>query len=166
MKMSKAVEAVETWLNRNTYGYLIDSVELKAEGEYRFYISEYDPNGEGDTYFFTVNEDGIINDNGENVLEVAKNVYSNDGEDLRWLIQFENDYFAENPIGNEIQGNLSSIEEKDEYIKTNMGTMPIKDYLNIRAIECGFDSYEDLKAHGFSLAIPADTIDLGGIKNE
>ena len=35
-------------------------------------------------------------------------------------------------------------------IKTNIGTMPIPDYLDIHAKQCGFEDYEDLRAHGLS----------------
>ena len=34
-------------------------------------------------------------------------------------------------------------------IKTNMGVMPVIDYLEIVAIQNGFDSYADMKANGF-----------------
>ncbi len=39
-------------------------------------------------------------------------------------------------------------------IKTNVGEMPIEDYLYIRAIQYGFDSYEDLVSQGYSFDIP------------
>lgn len=35
-------------------------------------------------------------------------------------------------------------------IKTNIGTMPIPDYLDIHAMQCGFEDYKDLRAHGLS----------------
>lgn len=36
-------------------------------------------------------------------------------------------------------------------IKTNMGVMPLEDYLDIRARQCGFDDYEDLKRNGYDV---------------
>ena len=39
-------------------------------------------------------------------------------------------------------------------IQTNMGEMPLQDYLDIRALECGFDSYKELEEAGFSIEIP------------
>lgn len=39
-------------------------------------------------------------------------------------------------------------------IQTNMGEMPLQDYLDIRALECGFDSYKELEKEGFSIEIP------------
>lgn len=38
-------------------------------------------------------------------------------------------------------------------IKTNMGEMPIEDYLNIKARQYGFDSYEELVAAGYSIDV-------------
>ena len=43
-------------------------------------------------------------------------------------------------------------KEKDmmsRMIQTNMGEMPLQDYLDIRALECGFDSYKELEKEGF-----------------
>lgn len=51
---------------------------------------------------------------------------------------------------------LKIIEESFMYrmIQTNMGEMPLQDYLDIRALECGFDSYKELEEAGFSIEIP------------
>lgn len=48
-------------------------------------------------------------------------------------------------------------KEKDtmsRVIQTNMGEMPLEDYLDIRALEYEFDSYKELKKAGFSIEIP------------
>ncbi|WP_371289218.1 hypothetical protein [Dorea sp.] len=42
-------------------------------------------------------------------------------------------------------------------IQTNMGEMPLEDYLDIRALEYGFSSYKELKNEGFSIEIPEET---------
>lgn len=34
-------------------------------------------------------------------------------------------------------------------ISTNIGTMPMEDYLDIVAMQHGFESYDDLRAHGY-----------------
>ncbi|MDE6232290.1 MAG: hypothetical protein K2M60_02945 [Lachnospiraceae bacterium] len=47
-------------------------------------------------------------------------------------------------------------DTKEEMIETNMGKMPVKDYLDIKAQQYGFDSYEDLKAEGLSISIPKE----------
>ena len=39
------------------------------------------------------------------------------------------------------------------YVKTNMGLIPVEDYLDIVARQSGFDDYKDLKAHGLSVNI-------------
>lgn len=39
-------------------------------------------------------------------------------------------------------------------IKTNMGTIPIEDYLDIMSMQYGFDDYKDLKEHGMSIDCP------------
>lgn len=41
--------------------------------------------------------------------------------------------------------------EDDQMVDTNIGSMPLEDYLDIRAMQYGFDDYEDLRRHGFSL---------------
>lgn len=38
-----------------------------------------------------------------------------------------------------------------KYVKTNMGVMPLEDYLDIQAAQAGFEDYEDLKANGYSI---------------
>ena len=39
-------------------------------------------------------------------------------------------------------------------VKTNIGEMPLEDYLDIRAMQYGFDSYEDMRKQGYSIDIP------------
>ena len=36
-------------------------------------------------------------------------------------------------------------------IKTNIGSIPVEDYLDIQAMQLGFDDYEDLRANGFEI---------------
>jgi len=38
---------------------------------------------------------------------------------------------------------------EDIYVKTNIGTMPIEDYYEIRAIQCGFDDYRSMLKAGY-----------------
>ena len=38
------------------------------------------------------------------------------------------------------------------YIETNMGPMPIADYLDYQAWTAGYDSYEEFVAAGYSVA--------------
>ena len=44
-----------------------------------------------------------------------------------------------------------------EYVKTNMGYMPLKDYYDIQARQMGFDGYEDLREQGYSIDKPETT---------
>lgn len=39
-------------------------------------------------------------------------------------------------------------------IETNMGIMPVEDYLDIMAMQYGFDDYKDLREHGMILDCP------------
>ena len=41
-----------------------------------------------------------------------------------------------------------------KYVDTNVGLMPIEDYLETKAIQFGFDSYSDMKANGFDIVEP------------
>ena len=45
-----------------------------------------------------------------------------------------------------------------EMIKTNIGEMPVEDYLDIRARQLGFDDYKELKSQGYSTDIPDNEI--------
>ena len=45
-----------------------------------------------------------------------------------------------------------------KYVKTNMGLIPLEDYLDIRARQYGFDSYKDLKEEGLSLDVSSSDI--------
>lgn len=39
-------------------------------------------------------------------------------------------------------------------VQTNIGEMPLEDYLDIKAQQFGFDDYEDLKNQGFHIDVP------------
>jgi hypothetical protein len=43
-----------------------------------------------------------------------------------------------------------------ETIKTNIGTMPIEDYLEIKAMQYGFDSYEEMRNEGYYILLDDD----------
>lgn len=36
-------------------------------------------------------------------------------------------------------------------IRTNIGAIPLEDYLDIKSTQLGFDDYEDLKSNGYTL---------------
>lgn len=42
---------------------------------------------------------------------------------------------------------------ENNLINTNMGKIPLEDYLEIQAVSLGFESYEDLKNQGFDLEV-------------
>lgn len=44
-------------------------------------------------------------------------------------------------------------EKQSRTVKTNMGEIPIEDYLDIKAQQCGFDNYKDLRSQGFSITV-------------
>lgn len=39
-------------------------------------------------------------------------------------------------------------------VKTNIGTIPMEDYLEICATQHGFSSYEDMLKHGYYIEVP------------
>ena len=41
----------------------------------------------------------------------------------------------------------------EKHIKTNIGEIPIEDYLEITAIQNGFESYEDMVNHGYGICV-------------
>ena len=41
----------------------------------------------------------------------------------------------------------------NKYVKTNMGLIPLEDYLDIRAQNFGYDNYEDMIANGVSIEV-------------
>ena len=41
----------------------------------------------------------------------------------------------------------------EKYIRTNIGKIPVDDYLEITAIQNGFESYEDMVDHGYGICI-------------
>lgn len=44
-----------------------------------------------------------------------------------------------------------TLEKENDTVKTNMGEMPKEDYLDIVAMQYGFDDYADLKRQGYIL---------------
>lgn len=43
------------------------------------------------------------------------------------------------------------MEEMVKTIKTNMGEIPVEDYLDIMAMQYGFDSYKEMREEGYWL---------------
>ena len=85
MKLSEVAMEVEEWLDRFTYGYEFNYVDVKSESEYVFHYWEF-PRDKED--FFTVEDGVIINSNGDDVTEVAQEAYSNDEEMIEWVRRF------------------------------------------------------------------------------
>lgn len=50
--------------------------------------------------------------------------------------------------------NRKKDESKSEYVKTNMGLVPLEDYYDMCSRQMGFDSYEDLRDNGYSIDKP------------
>mgnify|MGYP003299671698 FL=1 len=77
----------------------------------------------------------------QEVLEVLQNSFL---ADLQDALEVETDADLREAIWKEIVSRTN---------KTNVGAMPIEDYLDIKAIQCGFDSYEDMKEQGYRIDI-------------
>ena len=45
-----------------------------------------------------------------------------------------------------------------KFVKTNMGLMPLNDYLDIKAMQCGYDDYAALRADGLNISVSPDDI--------
>lgn len=62
------------------------------------------------------------------------------------------------PLGSQMQGkeemHMTPDNKPERTVKTNIGEMPLEDYLDIRAMQFGFDSYEDMRKQGYSIDIP------------
>lgn len=52
-----------------------------------------------------------------------------------------------------LEQNIKSDVSEEIYVKTNIGTMPIEDYYEIRAIQCGFDDYMSMVKAGYHFDI-------------
>lgn len=44
----------------------------------------------------------------------------------------------------------------NDMVATNIGLIPKEDYLDIMAMQYGFESYEDLKKLGFEISVKVD----------
>lgn len=42
---------------------------------------------------------------------------------------------------------------RSKYVETNIGKIPLEDYREIRAMQCGFDSYEDMLKEGYCISV-------------
>lgn len=42
-------------------------------------------------------------------------------------------------------------ETEGKMVQTNMGPMPLEDYLDIVASQYGYDSYEEMQAEGYKI---------------
>lgn len=42
---------------------------------------------------------------------------------------------------------------RSKYVETNIGRIPLKDYREIIAMQCGFDSYEDMLKEGYCIGV-------------
>lgn len=45
-----------------------------------------------------------------------------------------------------------------KYIETNIGKIPLDSYLDIRASQCGFDDYKEMKEAGYSIDIDEESV--------
>lgn len=45
------------------------------------------------------------------------------------------------------------MEQNTKMVNTNLGAMPIDDYLEIVAMQSGFDSYEDMCKAGYKIDV-------------
>ena len=90
-----------------------------------------------DKYYMSYEESSVTPE----VLEVLENSFLSDLFDA---LEVETDADLLHAIKEEIGKRT---------IKTNIGTMPVEDYLEIQAMQSGFDSYEDMKKHGYSIDI-------------
>lgn len=90
-----------------------------------------------DSYYMGYEESSVTSE----VLEVLENSFL---ADLFDALEVETDADLLEAIREEISKRT---------IKTNIGTMPVVDYLDIHAMQCGFDSYEDLKKQGYNIDI-------------
>lgn len=43
------------------------------------------------------------------------------------------------------------IEGKTEIVATNIGQIPLEDYQDIVAMQCGFSDYEDMRNQGYTI---------------
>ena len=86
--LSKVLE-IDSWLSTMCYSFSIEKV-IHINDTYVFSIIERDNNGNKDEYNLTVLSTGrIINENGDDVVEISKDAYSNDNELLEWINEFE-----------------------------------------------------------------------------
>ena len=46
-----------------------------------------------------------------------------------------------------------------KYVQTNIGKIPLDDYLDLQSQQYGYDDYKDLRSNGLFLDIP-ETIDV------
>lgn len=90
-----------------------------------------------DTYYMSYKESSVTPE----VLEVLENSFL---ADLFDALEVETDADLLHAIQTEISNRT---------VKTNIGTMPVEDFLDIYAMQHGFDSYEDLKKQGYSIDI-------------
>ena len=90
-----------------------------------------------DTYYMSYVESSVTPE----TLEVLENSFL---ADLFDALEIETDADLLHAIQEEISKRT---------VKTNMGTMPVEDYLEIQAMQFGFDSYEDMKKQGYSIDI-------------
>lgn len=54
-----------------------------------------------------------------------------------------------------LSNDLKTFQHNDQkMVETNIGSIPIEDYLEIVAMQNGFDSYEQMRAEGFDIDVP------------
>jgi hypothetical protein len=109
--------------------------EAKAEKECEEWGWMFDDGK--DKYYMSYEESSVTPE----VLEVLENSFL---ADLFDALEVETDADLLHAITDEINKRT---------VKTNMGTMPVIDYLEIQAMQFGFDSYEDMKKQGYSIDI-------------
>ena len=45
-------------------------------------------------------------------------------------------------------------------VKTNIGVIPIEDYLEIKAMQYGFDNYEEMRNEGYTIILEEESNEM------
>ena len=121
--------------NKEKFIYKRNLTGVKAEKECEEWGWMF--NDGKDTYYMSYVESSVTPE----VLETLENSFL---ADLFDALEVETDADLLHAIQEEIGSRT---------VKTNIGTMPVVDYLEIQAMQSGFDSYEDMKKQGYSIDV-------------
>lgn len=92
LDLIEKIKLIDKWLRRVAFDYIIRKITNCNNAGYEFLIEEINLDYSYTRYTLTIDKDNrILNENSEDLIDVAKTAYDNEPEIIEWLNNFYNE---------------------------------------------------------------------------